>query len=199
MEPFTKFTATAVAVPQDNIDTDQILPGRFLKTVSRVGLGAALFYNQRTRENGSTVDSFVLNSVAATHAKILVTGANFGCGSSREHAPWALLDFGFKAVIATGFADIFYNNSINCGMLPAVVAATDWMAVLAAADGATAIDIDLPTQTIGWRDERIGFSIAAGAKEKLERGLDMIGSTLAYGDEIAAFEAARASRLHWLP
>ena len=198
MEPFAKLAGTAVAIPQDNIDTDQILPGRFLKTVSRAGLGAALFHNQRIGADGTADESFVLNSAAAARATILVAGANFGCGSSREHAPWALLDFGFRVVIATGFADIFYNNSINCGFLPAVVAAEDWTAVLAAADGATAIEIDLPAQTIGWRDGRIGFSIAPGAKDKLERGLDMIGSTLAYTDEIAAFEAARSGRLRWL-
>lgn len=198
MEPFAKLAGTAVAIPQDNIDTDQILPGRFLKTVGRAGLGAALFHNQRIGADGTADESFVLNSAAAARATILVAGANFGCGSSREHAPWALLDFGFRVVIATGFADIFYNNSINCGLLPAVVATADWPAVLAAADGATAIEIDLPAQTIGWRDARIGFSIAPGAKDKLERGLDMIGSTLAYSDQIAAFEATRAGRLHWL-
>lgn len=198
MEPFVKIAATAVAIPQDNIDTDQILPGRFLKTTSRKGLGTALFRNQRIGEDGSVDESFVLNSAAAARAGILVAGANFGCGSSREHAPWALLDFGFRVVIATGFADIFYNNSINCGLLPAAIAPADWQAVLAAADGITTIEIDLPAQTIVCRDARIGFAIAPGAKDKLEGGLDMIGSTLAYGDDIAAFEVARAGRLHWL-
>lgn len=198
MEPFSSLAGTAVAIPQDNVDTDQILPGRFLKTVGRAGLGAALFHDQRIGADGAADEGFVLNSVAASRATVLVAGANFGCGSSREHAPWALLDFGFRAVIATGFADIFYNNSINCGLLPAVVATADWTRALAAADGATEIAIDLPAQTIGWRDGRIGFSIAPGAKEKLERGLDMIASTLAHADEVTAFEAARSGRLHWL-
>lgn len=198
MEAFVKLAGTAVAIPHDNIDTDQILPGRFLKTVSRAGLGSALFYNQRIDAEGAIDETFILNSAAAAGSVILVAGANFGCGSSREHAPWALLDFGFRAVIAPGFADIFYNNSINCGLLPAKVGVQDWTALLAAADGMTAIEIDLPAQTIGWRGERIGFSIAPGAKDKLERGLDMIGSTLAYAEGIAAFEAARSHRLYWL-
>ena len=199
MQPFTTLDATAVALPADNIDTDQILPGRFLKTLERKGLGEALFDNMRRRSDGSLDDGFVLNTAAAARASILVGGANFGCGSSREHAPWALLDFGFRAVIAPSFADIFYNNAINCGLLPAIVAPETWPDLVAAANGETRLTIDLPTQTIRWRDRETVFAIGAGVKRTLALGLDMIGTTLDHENAIAAFEARRDGLYHWLP
>ena len=199
MQPFTTLDATAVALPADNIDTDQILPGRFLKTLDRKGLGTALFHNSRWLPDGTLNHGFVLNKPAAARASILVAGANFGCGSSREHAPWALLDFGFRAVIAPGFADIFYNNAVNCGLLPAVVTAGTWPDLVAAADGRTMLRIDLPTQTIRWHDRETVFAIGTGAKRTLALGLDMIGATLGDDDAIAAFEARRNGFFTWLP
>ena len=199
MNPFTTIEGTAVALPADNIDTDQILPGRFLKTLERKGLGDALFHNMRWLPDGAPDHRFVLNTPAAARASIFVGGANFGCGSSREHAPWALLDFGFRAVIAPGFADIFYNNSINCGLLPAIVAPEAWPELVSAANDETILTIDLPTQTIRWRERATVFSIGAGVKRTLALGFDMIGTTLGHDDAIAAFEARRARLYHWLP
>ena len=199
MTPFTTLEGTAVALPADNIDTDQILPGPFLKTLERKGLGKALFHNLRWLPDGTPDCRFVLNTPAAARASILVGGANFGCGSSREHAPWALLDFGFRAVIAPGFADIFYNNSINCGLLPAIIAPEAWRDLVAAANDEARLTIDLPAETIRWRDRETAFSIGAGAKRTLALGLDMIGATLGHDDAIAAFEARRARLYHWLP
>lgn len=198
MQPFTTLDATAVALPADNVDTDQILPGRFLKTLERKGLGKALFHNMRWRADGTLDEGFVLNTPAAARAAILIAGANFGCGSSREHAPWALLDFGFRAVIAPGFADIFYNNSVNCGLLPAIVAPAALPDLVAAANDGTRLTIDLAGQTIRWRERETGFAIAAGVKRTLASGLDMIGATLGDDDAIAAFEARRARLYHWL-
>lgn len=199
MQAFTALAATAIALPADNIDTDQILPGRFLKTLERKGLGDALFHNMRWLPDGSPDHRFVLNTPAAARASILLGGANFGCGSSREHAPWALLDFGFRAIIAPGFADIFYNNSINCGLLPAIVAPEIWPDLVAAANGETMLTIDLPAQTIRWHDRETVFSIGAGVKRTLVLGLDMIGTTLGHDDAIMAYETRRARLYPWLP
>ncbi len=199
MQPFSRIISTAVAFPADNVDTDQILPGRFLKTISRQGLGSALFHNLRYDADGTSRPDFFLNRPSAAYSTILMTGANFGCGSSREHAPWALLDFGFKVIVARGFADIFYNNCINCGLLPAMVGVEESEILLQAADGATVMTVDLTRQTIQWDDQRIGFSISAGAKQKLLLGLDMIGTTLCDDQEIAAFEGRRAESCPWLP
>src|SRR5512146_1568351 len=150
MQPFKKLSGVAAPLNMINVDTDMIIPKQFLKTIKRTGLGSALFHEMRTREDGSEKPDFVLNKPAYKKAQILVTGANFGCGSSREHAPWALLDFGIRCVISTSFADIFYNNCFKNGILPIVVSAEDLRELMDDAErGANAtLTVDLQSQTI---------------------------------------------------
>jgi 3-isopropylmalate/(R)-2-methylmalate dehydratase small subunit len=198
MEPFHRLVSTALSIPGDNINTDAILPARFLKTATREGLGAALFHNVRYEADGSSFTDFVLNQPAAKHAAVLISGGNFGCGSSREHAPWALLDFGFRAIVARSFADIFYNNCINCGLLPAIVSEAHGLRLLRAADLTTPLTVDLALQTIGWDSTSIDFSIGTGAKRRLLQGLDKVGETLGYENDIVEFERRRATQRPWL-
>jgi 3-isopropylmalate/(R)-2-methylmalate dehydratase small subunit len=200
MEKFTKLTSVAAPLPLTNVDTDMIIPARFLKTIKRTGLSEGLFYALRHDDNGEPVD-FVLDRPAYKGAQILVAGANFGCGSSREHAPWALLDAGIRCVIATSFADIFYNNCFKNGILPIVLPQEDVDKLLDdASRGANArVTVDLENQTIQGPDGgTISFEIDAFRKHCLLNGLDDIGLTLERAPEIDEFEAEQKTRQPWL-
>jgi 3-isopropylmalate/(R)-2-methylmalate dehydratase small subunit len=191
VEPFRKLTSKAVVLPRDDIDTDQIIPARFLTTTERSGLGVHLFADWRFDNTGLRRPDFPLNSEGATGSRILVAGRNFGCGSSREHAPWALLDFGFRAVVAPSFADIFRENALKNGLLPVALAKADQeMIVLAlAGDPELMLDIDLGAQTITISTERtFVFPIEAFAKRCLSLGVDQLGYLLDAAGEIDAYE-----------
>jgi 3-isopropylmalate dehydratase small subunit len=193
MTPFTSLQAVAAPMPAANIDTDQILPKQFLSTVERSGLARGLFADQRFEPSGEERADFVLNRWAYRGAQILIAGDNFGCGSSREHAPWALLDFGIRCVIAPSFAEIFYNNCFNNGLLPAIVGLKDWAGLCEEARG-DVFDIDLASQIIVTPSgARVGFEIDDGRKTKLLEGLDDIAAALKRVNEIAAFEARRTN------
>ena len=192
MEKFTKLDAVAAPLNMINVDTDMIIPKQFLKTIKRSGLGKNLFDEMRYGDDGSEIEDFVLNQSAYRNAQILVAGANFGCGSSREHAPWALLDFGIKCVIAPSFADIFYNNCFKNGILPIVLPKEDIDKLMDdAARGANAsLSIDLEAQEIRGPDGGvIGFEVDAFRKTCLLEGLDDIALTLKQSDESSAYEA----------
>jgi 3-isopropylmalate/(R)-2-methylmalate dehydratase small subunit len=201
MEKFTQLTGVAAPLDMINVDTDMIIPKQFLKTIKRTGLGAALFYEMRFDENGKERSDFVLNRPAYRNAKILVTGANFGCGSSREHAPWALLDFGIRCVIAPSFADIFYNNCFKNGILPIALPAAEVDKVMDdASRGANAtLTIDLEAQEIRGPDGGvIRFDIDPYRKHCLINGLDDIGLTLEKGHAIESFETKLAAERPWV-
>ncbi|MBT8413044.1 MAG: 3-isopropylmalate dehydratase small subunit [Boseongicola sp.] len=202
MEKFTNLTGIAAPMPLVNIDTDMIIPKQFLKTIKRTGLGANLFDEMRFDREGNEIDDFVLNQPAYRNAEILVAGDNFGCGSSREHAPWALLDFGIRCVISTSFADIFYNNCFKNGILPIVVSPEDHEKLMDdASRGANAtISVDLETQTIKGPDGgEIGFEVDAFKKHCLLNGLDDIGLTIeAAADAIDRFEAKASAQRPWV-
>jgi 3-isopropylmalate/(R)-2-methylmalate dehydratase small subunit len=194
---FENFEAGTVALPIDNIDTDQIIPARFLKTISKEGLGDQLFNDWRYDADGQPKPDFVLNRPEAKGAQVLVAGDNFGCGSSREHAPWALLQFGFKAVVSTSFADIFKQNSLKNGLVPIVVPA-DVHAKLLAQPGAT-VKIDLTAQTLTLEDgRRVEFPIDAFSKHCLLDGIDELGYILQQEPAIEAYEARRAGSVNVL-
>lgn len=202
MRPFTTLTAVAAPLPVANVDTDQILPGRFLKTTLRTGLGKHLFQGWRYRDDGSENADFVLNRPPFRDARILVTHENFGCGSSREHAPWALLDFGIRCVIAPSFGDIFRNNSFKNGILPITLERPDCDSLMADADlGRNArITVDLDAQQIRRPDgEAIPFSIEPFRKRLLLEGLDDIGQTQQHMSAITSFETKRSETMRWLP
>jgi 3-isopropylmalate/(R)-2-methylmalate dehydratase small subunit len=201
MEKFTTLDGVAVPFPMINCDTDRIIPARFLKTIKRTGLGKNLFNDARFNADGSEVAGFVLNQPAYRQAKLLVAGENFGCGSSREHAPWALYDFGISCVIAPSFADIFYNNSFKNGMLLITLPQDTVDKLMADAEnGANArLAVDLEKQQITRPDgEVIGFEIDAFKKHCLLNGLDDIGLTLRKTDKIAAFEDRDKASRPWL-
>ncbi len=201
MEKFTKLSGIAAPLPRANVDTDQIIPKQYLKTIKRTGLRAGLFHELRTFPDGRENPDFVLNRPAYRDAKILVAGANFGCGSSREHAPWALLDFGIRCVIAPSFADIFYNNCFKNGMLPLALPQTEVDRLMSDAEnGANArLTIDLEKQEIERPDGGVvHFEIDAFRKHCLFNGLDDIGLTLRHASKIDAFEAERRRNLPWL-
>jgi 3-isopropylmalate/(R)-2-methylmalate dehydratase small subunit len=201
MDKFTELTGTAAPLPIINIDTDMIIPKDYLKTIKRTGLGAGLFAEMRYRDDGSVNPDFVLNKPAYAKANILVAGDNFGCGSSREHAPWALLDYGIRCVISTSFADIFYNNCFNNGILPVVVSPSDLEKLLDdASRGANAtLSVDLQTQEIRGPDGGVvRFDIDPSRKHKLLNGLDDIGTTMERGPSIAGFESDLAASRPWI-
>jgi len=201
VDRFTKLTGVAAPLPQINVDTDMIIPKQFLKTIQRSGLGKNLFDEMRYDADGNEVPDFVLNRPAYRQAKILVSGENFGCGSSREHAPWALLDFGIRCVIAPSFADIFYNNCFKNGILPIELPQEDVDKLMDDAErGANAVvTIDLETQRITGPDGgSIGFEVDAFRKHCLLNGLDDIGLTLEKAEAIDAYEARQAASTPWL-
>ncbi len=201
MQPFTTLTAIAAPLPEANIDTDKIIPSRFLKTIKRSGLGAGLFDAMRF-EAGRERPEFVLNREPFRRAGILITHENFGCGSSREHAPWALLDFGIRCVIAPSFADIFYNNCFKNGILPICLPRElcDSLMRDASLGGNARLSVDLERQVVVRPDgEEIGFTIDAWRRHLLLEGLDDIGQTLRHADAIDRFEQRRAAGAPWMP
>lgn len=200
MDKFTKLTGVAAPLPIVNIDTDMIIPKDYLKTIKRTGLGKGLFAEMRFNEDGSEIADFVLNKPAYRNAQILVAGDNFGCGSSREHAPWALLDFGIRCVISTSFADIFYNNCFKNGILPIKVSQEDLDKLMDdASRGANAtLTVDLETQQIHGPDGgSITFDVDDFKRHCLLNGLDDIGLTMEKAGNIDAFEAKRAELRPW--
>ncbi|UOK69273.1 3-isopropylmalate dehydratase small subunit [Ancylobacter polymorphus] len=200
MDKFTTLTGVAAPLHLVNVDTDMIIPKQYLKTIKRTGLGTGLFSELRYKEDGSDNPDFVLNKPAYKGAQILIAGDNFGCGSSREHAPWALLDFGIRCVISTSFADIFYNNCFKNGILPIRVTPEQLAALFDdAARGANAkITVDLESQTITGPDGgSISFDIDPFRKHCLLNGLDDIGLTQVKADKIASYEDKLAEERPW--
>jgi 3-isopropylmalate/(R)-2-methylmalate dehydratase small subunit len=197
MEKITRFESQMVLMPVDNIDTDQIIPARFLKTISKEGLGDQLFFDWRYEADGSPKQDFVLNQPEAKSRRILLAGDNFGCGSSREHAPWALLQYGFRAVISTSFADIFKQNSLKNAFLPVVVP-RDVHAWLFA-NSESAVAVDLAAQTLTLPDGRaVAFPVDAFSKHCLLEGVDELGYILKQDPAIAAYEAGRVGSVNTL-
>jgi 3-isopropylmalate/(R)-2-methylmalate dehydratase small subunit len=201
MEKFEKFSGIAAPMPLVNIDTDMIIPKQFLKTIKRSGLGVNAFAEMRYKSDGSEVEDFVLNKQAYRDSSILVAGDNFGCGSSREHAPWALSDFGIKVVVSTSFADIFFNNCFKNGMLPIILPA-DQVEILMndSEKGSNArIEVDLEAQTITSSDGKVfSFEVDPFKKHCLLNGLDDIGLTMEKSSSIDAFEKKLEIEQPWL-
>lgn len=202
METFTTLSGIAAPLPMVNVDTDMIIPKQFLKTIKRTGLGEHLFEELRRTPDGQEIADFVLNQEPFRDARILITGGNFGCGSSREHAPWALADFGIRCIVAPSFADIFFNNCFKNGMLPIVLgewAVTD-LVEKTKASNSSEITIDLPTQKIICSDgTEISFEVDSFRKDCLLNGLDDIGLTLKKTGAIAAFEESQRAAQPWQP
>jgi 3-isopropylmalate/(R)-2-methylmalate dehydratase small subunit len=200
MEKFTTLTGVAAPLPIVNVDTDMIIPKQFLKTIKRTGLKDGLFYEMRWSADGEKLD-FVLDKPAYQNSKIIVSGPNFGCGSSREHAPWALLDFGIRCVIAESFADIFYNNCFKNGILPIKLPREDIAKLMDDAErGANAVvTVDLVNQEIKGPDGgTVKFEIDAFRKKCLIEGLDEVGTTMQSGETIEGFEDQRKASQPWL-
>jgi 3-isopropylmalate/(R)-2-methylmalate dehydratase small subunit len=194
MTPFSKHTGTVAALDRANVDTDQIIPKQFLKRIERTGFGQYLFFDWRLREDGSPNPDFELNRPEAAGASILLARRNFGCGSSREHAPWALADFGFRVIIAPSFADIFYNNCFKNGMLPIPLDEKQVDELFARASGHRPYQLEVDLEACRIRDEHgldIQFDVDAYRRHCLLNGLDDIGLTLEHEDKIAAYEAAQ--------
>ncbi|GAA6155754.1 3-isopropylmalate dehydratase small subunit [Pyruvatibacter sp. HU-CL02332] len=201
MDKFNKLSGVAAPMPITNVDTDMIIPKQFLKTIKRTGLGVNLFDEMRYKDDGSEVEDFVLNQPAYRDAKILVAGDNFGCGSSREHAPWALMDFGIRCIISTSFADIFYNNCFQNGILPIVLPKADVDKLMDDAErGSNAVvSIDLEAQEIKGPDGgTIKFEIDAFRKHCMLNGLDAIGLTMQQADAIDGFEGKDKAARSWV-
>ncbi|RIK75714.1 MAG: 3-isopropylmalate dehydratase small subunit [Planctomycetota bacterium] len=194
MDRITRFTSRTVVLPQSDIDTDQIVPARFLTTTTRKGLGKALFADWRYDKAGQPRADFALNRPEAAGCEILVAGNNFGCGSSREHAPWALVDFGIRAVISTGIADIFRNNSLKNGLVPVIVdgATHAWLLANPGAE----VTVDVESRSLGLPgDRRVDFPLDGFSRYCLLNGVDQLGYLLGQADAISRFEKARA----WQP
>ena len=200
MRAFTKLDAKIAPMPIANVDTDQIIPKQFLKTVEREGLAKGLFYDFRFDGDGRAKPDFVLNRPEYSGAGVLVAGDNFGCGSSREHAPWALLDFGISCVISTSFADIFYNNCFQNGLLPVVLSPDQVQALMDEAKGGNhMVTVDLEAQTVvSPSGQTFAFQIDPQRREKMLKGLDAIGETLEVALDIDSYEARRALSEPWL-
>lgn len=201
MQPFTTLTGIAAPLPLPNVDTDKIIPARFLKTILRTGLGKNLFDTLRYMPDGAENPDFILNREPYRKAEILVSGPNFGCGSSREHAPWALLDFGIRCVIAPDFADIFFNNCFKNGILPIKLPpeVCDVLAADAALGANARLTVDLARQVVVRPNgDEIRFDVDPFRKHCLLNGLDDIGQTMAHAPAIDAFEARRRAAQPWL-
>jgi 3-isopropylmalate dehydratase/3-isopropylmalate/(R)-2-methylmalate dehydratase small subunit len=200
MQAFTRLDAKIAPLPNANIDTDQIIPAQFLKTVERKGLGRGLFFSMRFDDQGKPRPEFVLNKPDYANAQVLVAGDNFGCGSSREHAPWALMDYGIRCVISTSFADIFYNNCFQNGLLPVILTAEEVQDLMEEAKGGNhLVTVDLDSQTVVSPSGRtFTFAIDASRKEKMLKGLDAIGETLTAAKSIDVFESKMALGQPWL-
>jgi len=201
MKAFTTLTGVAVPMPAANIDTDKIIPGRFLKTIARTGLGKSLFANMRYNEDGTEKPDFVLNQEPYRHAEILIAFDNFGCGSSREHAPWALLDFGIRCVIAPDFADIFHSNSFKNGVLPVALPREICEQLMedARMGGNARLTVDLERQVVVRPNgEEIPFQVDGFRRHLLLNGLDDIGQTMQHASAIDGFEAKQRAAQPWL-
>lgn len=199
MEKFNFITSVAAPLPLINIDTDMIIPKQFLKTIERTGLGKNLFFEMRFDLNEKEISEFVLNKPAYRDSKILVAKDNFGCGSSREHAPWALIDFGIKCVIAPSFADIFFNNCFKNGILPIVLPSEQVSEILEfAGDESNSVTVDLPKQEVRAGNKIYKFEVDSFKKYCLLEGLDDIGLTLKKSEEISNFEVSNKNLTPWL-
>lgn len=199
MEKFNTLSGIIAPLPIQNVDTDMIIPKQFLKTIKRTGLKEGLFYEMRFDVSGKKVEDFILHQPAYAAAQVLVAGDNFGCGSSREHAPWALLDQGIRCVIAPSFADIFYNNCFKNGILPVVLSPEQVQEITDfAAEAAHDITIDLPSQTITFGNKKYSFEVDAFRKHCLMNGLDDIGLTLEKKAKIDSFETTQKQSQPWL-
>ena len=199
MQKFTQLSAIAAPMPLQNIDTDMIIPKQFLKTIKRTGLREGLFYEMRYDVNGRKIEDFILHQEPYTHAEIVIAYDNFGCGSSREHAPWALLDFGIRCVIAPSFADIFYNNCFKNGILPITLPREQVETLMQhAQSSANQVTVDLPSQTVRAGNHEFQFNLDPFRKKCLLEGLDDIGLTLAKGASISAYEAKLKTDKPWL-
>jgi 3-isopropylmalate/(R)-2-methylmalate dehydratase small subunit len=201
MEKFTKLDATMVVIPTENIDTDQIIPARFLKVTDKNGLGDNLFCDWRYNEDGSPKEDFILNTEQGKKAKILVAGDNFGCGSSREHAPWAIMGYGFRAVVSTSFADIFRNNSLKLGLVPVIVDQETHYQLMSLVEEEpdTQVTIDLERQKLILPDGRqVDFPIDNFSKTCILNGVDQLGYLQNQADVVEAYEADHADRVNTL-
>ena len=200
MTPFTTLSGVAAPLPLINIDTDMIIPKQFLKTIKRTGLGIHLFDEMRYDDNGGEIGDFVLNKAPYRNAKIIVAGENFGCGSSREHAPWAIADFGIRCVIAPSFADIFFNNCFKNGILPITLPQEQVSALMQVATvKPEGFSVDLEAQTVtDANGKHYGFDVDPFRKTCLIQGLDDISLTLKHEDAITAFETTRTQTCSWL-
>ena len=202
MQKFSKLKSIPAYLPIVNIDTDMIIPKQFLKTIKRTGLGKNLFFEMRYDDQGKEINDFILNKTPYNKSKILIAGKNFGCGSSREHAPLSILDYGIKCIIASSFADIFYNNCFKNGILPIKLDESEVTKLLKAAENSLSFTIDLENQKISYFDKNINhevsFEIDKAKKTTLLEGLDDIGLTLAKVNHISDFENKQKSKTPWL-
>ena len=198
MDKFVKFSGIAAPMPLINIDTDMLIPKQFLKTIKRTGLGKNLFFEMRYDDNGNKIGDFILNQDPFTNSKILIAGKNFGCGSSREHAPWALLDFGITCVISSSFADIFYSNCFKNGILPIIVDEEKIKELSEYANRKEEISVDLKEEKIVYGNNEIKFKIDSFKKKCLLEGLDDIALSLNKSDKIKSFEQKLKSSKPWI-
>jgi len=198
MQAFTTLIAIAAPLPIDNVDTDAIIPKQFLTTIERTGLAKGLLYEMRYDVSGKKIEDFVLHRAPFDKAQILVAGVNFGCGSSREHAPWALLDFGIRCVIAPSFADIFYNNCFKNGILPVTLSKEQVDTLMGYATTGGKITVDLEKQTVSAGNHQFTFEVQPFRKHCLLNGLDDIGLTLQKLNAIAAYEEKQKKQTPWL-
>ena len=201
MQPFTKHSGKCAPIPLANVDTDQIMPKQFLKHVGRAGFGKYLFYDWRYDENGNPKPDFVLNDPRYSQASILIAGANFGCGSSREHAPWAIEDFGFRVIIAPSFADIFYANCLKIGLLPITQPneIVNKLLSIVSGDPDFLVTVDLESCSITAAGFNLSFTISEHHRQRLLNGLDDIAITLKNADKIASFENKREQAFPFFP
>jgi 3-isopropylmalate/(R)-2-methylmalate dehydratase small subunit len=198
MEKFKNLKSIPAYMPLINIDTDMIIPKQFLKTIKRTGLGKSLFYEMRYDENEKKIDNFILNKKPYSNSKILLAGKNFGCGSSREHAPWALLDFGIRCVISSSYADIFYNNCFNNGILPIVINEEIVQELAHYSKRKEEIEINLQNQEILYGNKKVKFDIDPAKKNRLLEGLDDIGMSLEKTSNIDEYENKINSSRPWI-
>ena len=198
MEKFIKLKSIPAHIPLMNIDTDMIIPKQFLKTIKRTGLGKSLFYEMRYDESGKLIDKFILNNDPYSKSKILLAGKNFGCGSSREHAPWALLDFGIRCVISPSFADIFFNNCFNNGILPIIIDERSIQELSEYSKRREEIEVDLNDQVILYGNKKLTFDIEPAKKKRLLEGLDNIGLSLKKIPNIEKFENSMIKTKPWI-
>jgi len=198
MKKFNILKGIPVNLPMINIDTDMIIPKQFLKTIKRTGLGESLFFEMRYDENGKKINDFVLNKEPYKNSSILLTGKNFGCGSSREHAPWALLDFGIKCVISPSFADIFYNNCFKNGMLPIILNEKKISELIHYAERKENIEVNLTEQEINYGNNKIKFNIDPFKKKCLLNGLDDIDLSLEKSKQIDSYEIKQKRNKPWI-